>query len=147
MTSCAFVPPAQLGLSAIGVVQDTAIGTASSALAGDLAPNSVMRSARRLSAGRFLVRVIVFDGRRAAVTVTDQGSPFAPRAAVPDGESGRGLAVVRSLACLFRMHDHDGLRTFTALIAAPDTTLPGAPDQPFTARAPAAMRSPAGACP
>jgi anti-sigma regulatory factor (Ser/Thr protein kinase) len=117
------------------------------AVASELVANSVMHSASRLGSGKFLVRVIALDGRHAAVTVTDQGGPFAPRAADPDGESGRGLAVVRALACLFRMHDHDGLRTFTAVIAAPDTAPPDSPDQPLTARAPATTRSPAGARP
>jgi anti-sigma regulatory factor (Ser/Thr protein kinase) len=99
------------------------------AVASELAANSVMHSTSRLDAGRFLIRVSAIDGQHAAVTVTDQGGPFAPQATAPDSESGRGLAVVRSLACLFRVHDHDGLRTFTAIIPAP----PGAPGRPLAA--------------
>ena len=103
------------------------------AVASELAANSVMHSASRFSAGRFLIRVTAIDGQHAAVTVTDQGGPFAPQATAPDGESGRGLAVIRSLACLFRVHDHDGLRTFTAIIPAPPDP-PGALGKPLAAK-------------
>ncbi len=117
-----------------------------SLLASELASNSVMHSASRFGGGRFLIRVTALDGQLAAVTVTDQGGPFTPQETAPDGESGRGLAVVRALACLFRVHDHDGLRTFTAIVAGPNATAPdpqGAPG-PLTARTPAATRSPDG---
>lgn len=99
------------------------------AVASELAANSVRHSASRLPGGRFLVRVTALDGGLAAVSVTDQGGPFAPQAADPGGESGRGLAVVQSLSCLFRITDHDGLRSFTAVIAGPDTVtaVPGRP--------------------
>jgi anti-sigma regulatory factor (Ser/Thr protein kinase) len=115
-------------------------------VASELAANSVMHSASRFGDGQFIIRVTALDGRYAAVTVTDQGGPFAPHATATDGESGRGLTVVRSLACLFRIYDHDRLRTFTAIISAePDAALPDPPGAPgqqtITARTAAAARS------
>jgi anti-sigma regulatory factor (Ser/Thr protein kinase) len=120
------------------------------AVASELVANSVTHSASRFGGGRFLIRVTALDGLHAAVTVTDQGGTFAPKPTARDSESGRGLAVVRSLACLFRICDHDGLRTFTAVIPAPGATPPdppGEPDQPLTAGKPATTRSPAEARP
>ena len=116
------------------------------AVASELAANSVMHSASRLPSGRFLIRVTALDGLHAAVVVTDQGGPFALQATARDGESGRGLAVVRGLACLFRIHEHDGLRTFTAIVAAdPDAALPDPPrtavGRPIADRMPTESRS------
>jgi anti-sigma regulatory factor (Ser/Thr protein kinase) len=101
------------------------------AVASELAANSVVHSASRLGSGQFLIRVTVLDGQHAAVSVTDQGGRFAPQATTSDGESGRGLAVVRSLSCLFLINDHDGLRTFTAIVPAhPDAIPPPPPEIP-----------------
>lgn len=103
-------------------------------VASELAANSVTHSASRLDSGRFLIRAAALDGCHAVVAVTDQGGPFAPQTTDPDGESGRGLTVVRSLACLFDICDHDGYRTFAAVIAAgPDTASGASPCQPFAA--------------
>jgi anti-sigma regulatory factor (Ser/Thr protein kinase) len=93
-------------------------------VASELAANSVVHSASRFGGGWFLIRVVVLDTQHAAVTVTDQGGVFEPKPAAPDGASGRGLAVVRSLACLFSITDHDDLRTFTAVIPAAGSSLP-----------------------
>jgi anti-sigma regulatory factor (Ser/Thr protein kinase) len=112
-------------------------------VASELAANSVTHSASGLG-GRFLIRVTALDGRHALVGVTDQGGPFAPQNAAPDGESGRGLVVVRRLACMFLITDHDGFRTFTAIVPAADPTPPdssGAPGQPLTATTPATTSS------
>lgn len=92
----------------------------------ELATNSIMHSATRRAGGQFLVCAAVTGDRQAAMIVTDQGGPFRPgrRVAGRDGESGRGLAVVRSLTSLFRICSHEtGHRSFIAVI----TARPGGP--------------------
>ena len=96
-------------------------------IASELASNSVSHSFSRGAEGRFLVHVLVLGPGHGAVIVTDAGGPPIPAAgAGPDAESGRGLTVVRSLACWFAIQDHDGLRTFAAVIHGtgrqPETT-------------------------
>ncbi len=95
-------------------------------VASELATNSIMHSASGRPGGQFLVHAAVTGDRQAGLIVTDQGGPFRPgrRAHGQHGESGRGLAVVRSLTSLFRICNHDsGHRTFIALITtAPDTS-------------------------
>jgi anti-sigma regulatory factor (Ser/Thr protein kinase) len=91
-------------------------------IAYELAANSVTHSYSSGPEGRFLVHVTVLGPAHAAVIVTDAGGlPIPPVPAEPDqdgdAESGRGLAVVRSLASCFGIQDHgNGLRTFTAMI-------------------------------
>jgi len=93
-------------------------------VASELATNSVVHSATGRPGGLFLVYAALAGDRQAAMIVTDQGGPFGPgrTAAGQDGESGRGLAVVRSLTSLFRICGHtSGHRSFIAVI----TTGPG----------------------
>jgi anti-sigma regulatory factor (Ser/Thr protein kinase) len=94
-------------------------------VASELATNSIMHSTSGRSGGQFLVHAAVTGHRQAGLIVTDQGGPFRPgwQARGRQVESGRGLAVVRSLTTLFRICNHDsGHRTFIALI----TTVPDA---------------------
>jgi serine/threonine-protein kinase RsbW len=89
-------------------------------VASELASNSVGHSASRGDQGRFVVQAFRLGTGHAGLIVTDQGGPAVPP--VParldqDAESGRGLLVVRSLSCWFRIHDHpDGHRSFAAAI-------------------------------
>jgi len=86
----------------------------------ELASNAIMHSTSGADKGRFVVQAFALGAGHAALIVTDQGGPPVPP--VPahvdhDAVSGRGLAVVRSLACWFRVHDHPGgYRSFTAAI-------------------------------
>lgn len=95
-------------------------------VASELATNSILHSASSRPGGQFLVHAAVTSDRQAALIVADQGGPFHPgrRTHGQRGESGRGLAVVRSLTSLFRICNHDsGHRIFVTLItAAPDTS-------------------------
>ncbi len=90
-------------------------------VASELATNSVTHSASGQSGGQFLIYAAVAGERQAVVIVTDQGGPFQPghRDRGQDDESGRGLAVIRSLTSLFRICDHaSGHRSFIAIISA-----------------------------
>jgi anti-sigma regulatory factor (Ser/Thr protein kinase) len=95
-------------------------------VASELAANSIIHSTSSRPGGQFLVHAAVTGDRQAGLIVTDQGGPFRPGWQVrgQHGESGRGLAVVRSLTSLFRICDHDsGHRSFIALITTtPDTS-------------------------
>jgi anti-sigma regulatory factor (Ser/Thr protein kinase) len=95
-------------------------------VASELATNSIMHSTSSQPGGQFLVHAAITADRQAALIVTDQGGPFrlSSRPQSQHGESGRGLAVVRSLTTLFQICNHDsGHRSFIALITtAPDTT-------------------------
>jgi anti-sigma regulatory factor (Ser/Thr protein kinase) len=89
-------------------------------VASELAANSAGHSLSGGESGRFAVQVVMLGAGHAGVVVTDRGGPPVPPVpAVPDvnAESGRGLTVVRSLSCWFRIHDHDGgFRSFAAIV-------------------------------
>lgn len=70
-------------------------------VASELATNAVRHTLSGLEGGSFIVRLAKVSATHAAVLVTDQGSSEAPlvRAASDDEESGRGLAVVKSVSC------------------------------------------------
>jgi anti-sigma regulatory factor (Ser/Thr protein kinase) len=88
-------------------------------VASELGSNAVAHSASRLAGGRFVVHAARLWAGHAAVIVTDEGGPLVlPVPAGPDAETGRGLAVVRALSCWFRIRDHDGLRSFIAVVPA-----------------------------
>ena len=95
-------------------------------VASELATNSILHSESSRPGGQFLVHAAVTGVRQTALIVTDQGGPFHPgrRTHGQHGESGRGLAVVRSLTSVFRILNHDsGHRTFiTVITTAPDTS-------------------------
>ncbi len=86
----------------------------------ELASNAVLHSASRDDQGRFIVQAFMLGAGHAGLIVTDQGGPAVPPVPVgldQDAETGRGLLVVRSLACWFRIHDHQGgYRSFAAAI-------------------------------
>ena len=89
-------------------------------VASELGSNSVEHSMSGRDHGRFVVQAFMLGAGHAGLIVTDQGGlPVPPVPAVLDEDavSGRGLLVVRSLACWFRIHDHqDGYRSFAALV-------------------------------
>jgi anti-sigma regulatory factor (Ser/Thr protein kinase) len=88
-------------------------------VASELATNSVIHSSSCLPGGRFVVRLAVIDKQRAGIVVTDEGGPFCPSTQVLGlhSESGRGLEVVKALSSLFWVHEHDGFRSFCAVVA------------------------------
>jgi len=94
-------------------------------VASELVTNSVIHSASCLPGGRFVIRLAVIDKQRAGVVVTDEGGPFCPSAEALglDSESGRGLEVVQALSSLFWVHEHDGFRSFCAVVATLPTPL------------------------
>jgi serine/threonine-protein kinase RsbW len=90
------------------------------AAVSELAANAVVHSASGTGRGRFVVQAFALGAGHAGLIVTDQGGPSVPPfPAVVDlnAVSGRGLVVVRSLSCWFRVHDHPGgCRSFAAAI-------------------------------
>ena len=87
----------------------------------ELAANSVEHSASGKPGGIFMVHLAVISPHAVAVIVTDQGGPGQParRDAGPDGEAGRGLAVVHALSSLVQYTADAGLRSVLAVIPAP----------------------------
>lgn len=97
-------------------------------VASELAANAVTHSASRKAGGRFAVHATALRSGDAGVVVTDEGARLtlpAPGRPESDAESGRGLAVVRSLSCSFRITDHDGLRSFIAVVPGGHDPLTG----------------------
>jgi hypothetical protein len=89
-------------------------------VASELAANSVAHSASGRDGGLFLVQVAEVSATHAAVLICERrgaGRPAA-RNAGPDRESGRGLAVIRSLSCFFRVYDKGGMRAILAVVSA-----------------------------
>ncbi len=91
------------------------------AVASELAANSVAHSGSGSSGGMFTVHVTALSAASAGLAVTElRGDDYpAMQEAGPDVESGRGLAVVRSLTSLFWVSDADKIRTLLATIPAP----------------------------
>ena len=88
------------------------------AVASELASNAIVHSASRAAGGRFVVHATALRSGQAGVIVTDEGGPFTlpfPCSST-DAESGRGLTVVRRLSCLLQITEHDGLRSFIAVM-------------------------------
>ena len=87
-------------------------------VASELAANSIVHSASGQDGGMFMVHLAELDGYHVAIIVTDQGGSGVPRnrQAGPDAESGRGLAVVRSLALCLRFFDTGQLRSALAVV-------------------------------
>jgi anti-sigma regulatory factor (Ser/Thr protein kinase) len=76
-------------------------------VAAELAANSIVHSASGHDGGMFLVHLAELDPDHVAIVITDQGGSGVPRErhAGPDAESGRGLAVVRSLTSCLEFFD------------------------------------------
>lgn len=90
-------------------------------VASELATNSIRHSASGAGGGLFLVYLTEVSATHVAVLVTDQGGTSEPRAeAAADGaESGRGLAVVKSLTFVFVIVGGDGaIRSALAVVPA-----------------------------
>ncbi len=90
-------------------------------VASELATNAVAHTFSGLDAGRFAVHVTAFTPELAGVVVTDQGAAGRPRIGGLDheAESGRGLAVVRSVASELLFTDSPGgPRSVLAVIPA-----------------------------
>jgi anti-sigma regulatory factor (Ser/Thr protein kinase) len=95
------------------------------AVASELATNSIVHSASGQPGGQFLVHLALAGDQQVAVIITDQGGPFRPTWTTPgpESESGRGLAVVRSLTSLFCVSEHaSGHRTFLAVVTIRPST-------------------------
>jgi serine/threonine-protein kinase RsbW len=76
----------------------------------ELATNAVLHSNSRLPGGPFAVWASRSHLGQVRVEVTDQGGPWAP-AAIPDGQHGRGLLIVASLAADWGITGQDDSRT------------------------------------
>jgi serine/threonine-protein kinase RsbW len=89
-------------------------------VASELAANSVAHSRSGRDGGIFVVHLAEVDAARVAVLLTELRSPTAPAVQDPGlgAESGRGLAVVRSLTSLFRVADVGDVRSMLAVIPA-----------------------------
>jgi serine/threonine-protein kinase RsbW len=76
-------------------------------VASELAANSIVHSASGYDGGMFMVHLAELDPDHVAIVVTDQGGSGRPRDrhAGPEAESGRGLAVVRSLTSFLDFFD------------------------------------------
>jgi anti-sigma regulatory factor (Ser/Thr protein kinase) len=76
-------------------------------VASELAANSIVHSASGQDGGMFMVHLAELDADHVAIIVTDQGGSGVPRErhAGPGAESGRGLAVVRSLTSFLEFFD------------------------------------------
>jgi anti-sigma regulatory factor (Ser/Thr protein kinase) len=86
----------------------------------ELASNAVAHSASGRPGGLFLVGLALAGAAHVAVIVTDQGGLTGPqvRQAGAAGESGRGLAMVSELACLFLWLGDESMRSVLAVIGA-----------------------------
>lgn len=87
-------------------------------VASELATNSIRHSLSGRDGGAFLVHAAALDTCDAMLIVTDQGGCGHPheRAPGPDTESGRGLAVARSLTSALEFSERSGLRSALAVI-------------------------------
>jgi hypothetical protein len=82
--------------------------------------NSVAHSRSGRDGGSFVVHLAEVSASHVAVLLTELRSPTAPAGQDPGlgAESGRGLAVVRSLTSLFRVADVGDVRSLLAVIPA-----------------------------
>jgi serine/threonine-protein kinase RsbW len=87
-------------------------------VASELATNSIRHSLSGRDGGAFLVHAAALDSRDAMILVTDQGGSGLPRESTPGpgAESGRGLAVARSLTSVLEFSQGSGLRSALAII-------------------------------
>jgi anti-sigma regulatory factor (Ser/Thr protein kinase) len=89
-------------------------------VASELAANSCNHSASGHGGGWILVHLSEVSATHAAVLITERrgiGEPMA-RDADADSESGRGLAMVRSLSCFFRVSENGDVRNILAVVPA-----------------------------
>jgi anti-sigma regulatory factor (Ser/Thr protein kinase) len=91
-------------------------------VASELATNSIEYSASGYDGGMFLIHLAVLSAGQVVIVVTDQGGPCEPceRHVDVGAESGRGLAVVRSLSSLLEFSDSAESRTVLAVISSAD---------------------------
>lgn len=87
-------------------------------VASELAANAIAHTASGRVGGVFLVTLQQVNGS-VAVTVRDQGSPGSPSPRPPDGESGRGLTLVRALSTIFAVLGDSRSRTVVAVVPPP----------------------------
>jgi serine/threonine-protein kinase RsbW len=92
-------------------------------VASELATNAIEHSASGRSGGMFMVYLAELGAYHVAMIVTDQGGPSRPHEeqAAEDAESGRGLAVAKSLTSLLEFSEDGELRSALAII--PDRTV------------------------
>jgi anti-sigma regulatory factor (Ser/Thr protein kinase) len=102
-------------------------------VASELTTNSIEHSASGEPGGTFCVQLAVLSTRDVAIVVTDQGGPATPheKTAGADAESGRGLAVVRSLTSLLQFSESGESRSALAVVSsAPGSgSKPGSPSK------------------
>jgi serine/threonine-protein kinase RsbW len=89
-------------------------------IASELAANSVAHSRSGRDGGIFVVHPAEVSATHVAVLLTESRSQTAPAVhdPGPGAESGRGLAVVRSLASVFQVADVGEVRSLLAVIPA-----------------------------
>jgi hypothetical protein len=86
--------------------------------ASELASNAIKHTASGRDSGMFLVQLTMVGPDHVAVIVTDQGTADGPQVRHPDAgqESGRGLAVVEALACLWLPLGDCRMRSMLAVV-------------------------------
>jgi anti-sigma regulatory factor (Ser/Thr protein kinase) len=89
-------------------------------VASELAANSVAHSRSGRDGGIFVVHPAEVSATHVAILLIESRGPTAPATQDPglSAESGRGLAVVRSLTSLFRVADVGDVRSLLAVIPA-----------------------------
>lgn len=84
--------------------------------ASELATNAVRHSRSGLPGGTFTVQVVVFPGISVRVEVRDEGGPWTPALADPEGH--HGFDIVGALAVDWAIKGDDGGRTASAVMTS-----------------------------
>ncbi len=89
-------------------------------VASEITTNSVDHSLSGMPGGLFLVHLARFSAYSVGIMVTDEGGTAQPheKEADVDCESGRGLAVVRSLSSTVAFATDEGMQSVLAIISA-----------------------------
>src|SRR5580658_1081583 len=89
-------------------------------VASELAANSVAHSASGRDGGLFVVHLAGISAAQAAIVVCERRGPEVPvpLEADPDSETGRGLAIVKSLTSFFYIFTEGEMRSMLAVVPA-----------------------------